>query len=52
MHFFKWLERTYPTNGKTINANSVKEEALSIVDAALARFDGMLGANRQLALAA
>ena len=36
-------------NGKTIIANSAKENALSIVEAYLAKFDGML-ANRQTAL--
>lgn len=39
-------------NGKTITANSAKEEALSIVEVALAKFDGMLNANRQFAFAA
>jgi len=32
---------------KTIIANSIKEEALSIVETALAKFDGMLNTSQR-----
>ncbi len=49
MHFYKWLERTYPTNGKTIHANSFEKAVAGlkaeIRDIAEAKFASQFSYN-------
>ena len=48
MHFYKWLERTYPSNGKTITAKNVKDATADL--RALAE-EMIFGSQRPLAFA-